>query len=153
MKHGLWKCSARFNAEFASKSISRTKSLLTPDLLSGIPHLAAWEDGSDGWFALAPRSTRREFRLNLPAGWEIAEVPPDWSAKNENGEATLRYRREGTSLIGEIRLVINGGVLDRPAYLDARELLRGAISAERRPVMLARIAPAKVPAPAAPASP
>jgi hypothetical protein len=152
-KTHLWKCSASFKAEFASKPISRTKNLVTPDLLSGIPRLEPWEDGSAGWFALAPRSTRREFRLNLPAGWEIAEVPPEWSAKNENGEATMRYRREGTSLIGEIRLVLNGGVLDRPAYLEARELLRGAVSAERRPVVLARIAPAKAALTAAPASP
>jgi len=152
-KTHLWKCSARFKAEFASKPISRTKNLVTPDLLSGIPRLEPWVDGSDGWFALAPRSTRREFRLNLPAGWEISEVPPDWMAKNGNGEATLHYHREGTSLIGEIHLVLNGGVLDRPAYLDARELLRGAVSAERRPVVLVRIAPQKAPAPAAPASP
>jgi len=49
--------------------------------------------------------------------------------------------------------VLKGGVLDRPAYLEARELLRNAVSAERRPVVITRIAPTKVAAPDAKASP
>jgi hypothetical protein len=152
-KNHTWKQSGRFKAEFASKPISRTKSLVAPDLLSEIPRLEPWEEGSEGWFPLAPKSLRREFRLNPPSGWEPSEVPPDWAAKNGNGEATVRYRREGASVIGEVQLILTGGILDRAAYLEARGLLRETISAERRPVVFARPAPAKTPSPAAPTAP
>jgi len=152
-KSHLWKRTAHFKAEFVIKPISRTRSLVTPDLLSEIPSLEPWEEGSSGWFSLAPKSLRREIHLNLPLGWEIAEMPPAWSAKNGNGEATVCYRREGASLIGEIQLVLKGGVLDRPAYLEARKLLRDTVSAERRPVVMTRIAPTKVAAPDAKVSP
>jgi hypothetical protein len=48
-----------------------------------------------------------------------------------------------------MRLRINGGVLDRKAYLEYRDLLIAAMATERSPVVLARIKPAPSPAAAA----
>jgi len=143
--NGQWKCDASFSADFVAKRMSRTAMEVPTDLLSSLPHLEPWEEGAEGWYTLATGATHRLLRLSLSSGWEFAEVPADWSAKTSAGEGSMKYHREGSTLIGEIHLRIEGGVLGRAAYLDARELLRGAIAAERRPVVLRQVTPAPAP--------
>ena len=143
--NGQWKCEASFSADFVAKRMSRTAMEVPTDLLSSLNPLEPWEEGAEGWWTLATGATHRSLRLSLSSGWEFAEVPADWSAKTSAGEVSMKYHREGSTLIGEIRVRLEGGVLDRAAYLDARDLLRGAIAAERRPVVLRRVTP--IPAP------
>lgn len=130
-----------------AKRISRAAVEVPTDLLSSLIPLEPWEEGAEGWWTLATGATYRSIRLSLASDWEFAEVPADWSAKTSAGEGSIKYHREGSTLIGEIRVRLEGGVLDQAAYLDARELLRGAIAAEQRPVVLRRGTSSPTPGP------
>jgi transglutaminase-like putative cysteine protease len=140
-----WTCKANFSAQFLGKRIPGGIYVAT-DLLSAVPSAEPWEEESEGWFNFTPGATRREIQVSAPAGWEFADVPPDWSARTAAGEGSMHYSN-GTGIVkGEMRLRIEGGVLDRKAYLLLRDLLRLAVAAERRPLMLHRIKPAIAPA-------
>ena len=115
------------------------------DLLLTVPSAEPWEEESEGWFNFTPGTTRREIKVSAPAGWEFTDMPPDWSAKTAAGEASMHYEREAGIVKGEMRLRVEGGVLDRKAYLELRDLLRLAVTAERRPLVLRRTKPAIVP--------
>ena len=143
-----WTRKAHFSAKYLGKRIPGGMYVAT-DLLSTVPAAEPWEDQSEGWFNFTPGTTRREIHVSAPAGWEFAEVPPDWSAKTAAGEGSMHYSKSAGIVRGEMRLRIEGGVLDRTAYLDLRDLLRRAVAAERRPLVLHRTKPAAAPAAAA----
>jgi hypothetical protein len=140
-----WRSRTRFSAQYVGKRIPGGMYVAT-DLMSAVPYAEPWEEESEGWCNFPPGTTRREIQINAPAGWEFVEVPPDWSAKTAAGEGSMRYSKEAGSVKGEMQLRIEGGVLDRKAYLDLRDLLRVAVAAERRPVVLQRTKPVTVPA-------
>jgi hypothetical protein len=106
------------------------------DLLSAVPFADPWAEGAEGWLSFAPSSSRREIKLTAPAGWKFTEIPPDWSQKSSAGEGSMHYSVNEGILKGEIRLTITGGVLNREAYMELRQLLHAAAVAERRPVTL-----------------
>jgi hypothetical protein len=135
-----WSSHASFSAQFVGKRTSGGMYVNT-DLMSAVPSAAPWDEGTEGWLSFAPTFTRREIRLSAPAGWAFANVPSDWSAKTSAGEGSMHYSLKDGVLIGDIKLQITGGVLDREAYLELRKLLDAAAGAERRPVMLAQPAP------------
>ena len=147
-----WACQAHFSAQFVGKRIPGGMSVAT-DLLSVVPSAEPWEEESEGWFSFPPGTTRREIQVSAPPGWEFAETPPDWSAKTAAGEGSMHYAREAGMVTGAMRLQIEGGVLDRKAYLELRDLLRLAVTAERRPVVLRRVKPATAPSATAAPSP
>lgn len=135
-----WNRHASFSAQFVGKRTVGGMYVNT-DLMSAVPSAEPWEERTEGWLSFAPTSTRREIRLSAPAGWTFAVVPSDWSAKTAAGEGSMHYSLKDGVLIGEIKLQIAGGVLDREAYLELCKLLEAAAGAERRPVMLAQPTP------------
>jgi hypothetical protein len=146
-----WKRQAHFSAQYVSKRIPGGGQYVATDLLSVVPYLSPWEEGREGRFNFAGGSMSRVIRLSLPPSWEFSELPPDWSLKTEAGESAMNYRNEGGTVVGRMQLRVAGGVLDRPAYLATRSLLQAITMAERRPVILRRVATA--PAAASPAPP
>jgi len=147
-----WKCTTHFSAQYIGKRMPGGMYVAT-DLMSAVPYAEPWEEETDGWFNFTPGTTRREIQVSAPAGWEFAEVPPDWSAKTAAGEGSMHYWQEAGIMKGEMRLKIEGGVLDRKAYLKLRDLLLKAVAAERRPLVLHRPKSAAAPAGAATSAP
>ena len=145
-----WSSQTRFSAQYVGKRIPGGM-YVAPDLVSAVPSSEPWEEESDGWFAFTPGTTRREIQIRAPTGWDFAEVPPDWSTSGAAGEGSMHYSKEPGIVKGEMKLKVEGGVLDRKAYLELRDLLRVAVAAEHRPVLLHRLKP--VPPQAGTASP
>jgi hypothetical protein len=150
-KKNRWSSHTRFSAQYVGKRTSGGMYVNT-DLMSVVPSADPWEGEIDGWLTFKPVSTRREIKLTVPAGWKITEIPPDWSVKTAAGEASMHYSEKDGILNGEIDLRIEGGVLDRQAYLGLRDLVRASTMAERRPVML-KSPPKPAPAPAPASAP
>jgi hypothetical protein len=136
-----WTRTAAFSAQYVGKRIPGGMYVAT-DLMSLVPDSQPWAGAAEGWVSFAPTLTRREIRLHAPAGWEFAEIPADWSVKTEAGEGSMHYSLTDGVLKGEISVRIPGGVLDQGKYLELRSLVRSANAAERRPVVLRRLAPA-----------
>lgn len=136
-----WISNATFSAQYVGKRMSGGMYVAT-DLLSLVPNSEPWYEASEGWVDVTPGVLKRTVWVTAPAGWEAAELPPDWTTKSPAGEGSVRYSKEAGAIKGEMQLKIEGGVLGRDAYLEFRELLRTALAAEHRPVMLRRIKPA-----------
>jgi transglutaminase-like putative cysteine protease len=143
-----WVGTAKFSAQYVGKRMTGGMYVAT-DLLSVVPAAEPWYEASDGWVSIMPGVLTRTVWVTAPAGWAVAELPPDWNLKSPAGEGSVRYSTEAGVAKGEMRLKIQGGVLARDAYLEFRELLRAEVAAERRPVVLRKIKPAAAPAPAA----
>ncbi|MFA5264821.1 MAG: transglutaminase family protein [Opitutaceae bacterium] len=148
-----WNRTARFSAQFVGKRIPGGGMYVLTDLMSLIPSTDPWDAETEGWFNFMPGTLKREIRIAAPAGWSFAEIPEDWTTKTDAGECEVRYRQEDGIIKGEVRLRIEGGILDRKAYLELRDLLRAATAAERRPLMLIKTKPTAVPAQSATAAP
>jgi transglutaminase-like putative cysteine protease len=145
---GRWSRQSQFVAGRMGQLMPGHLMYVRTDKLSRLPLLEPWTEEADGAVARVPEVSEREFRLTLPAGWTAAELPGEWSAKNAAGDGNVHFQIDGDAVVGKIHLRINGGMLDRAAYADLRELVRGALAAERAPVVLRRVAPPPAPAPA-----
>ena len=148
---GSWASKVSFSADFMGKRLAPATMYVATDLLSTVPVFDPWDKGSEGWLNVGPDATRRDIRLKIPVGWEIAELPKDWSFSNEAGEGSVRFHDENGVIVGESHLAIKGGVLDRNAYDALRQLARRVADAEHRPVILHKLATAPSP-PAQPVS-
>jgi cellulose synthase operon protein C len=88
-----------------------------------------------------------EYRVSLPAGWRVAEVPEPVSLETPFGAFQIRYRQDGGALVGEGQVTLAGGVVapaDYPAF-------RGLVSAiDRAFARRVRIAPPAEPRATAP---
>jgi hypothetical protein len=139
-----WHSQGHFAARYVLKPGAGGAAYLMTDLLSSVPTCEAWEAEPEGWVRFTPQNSHREFQVTPPIGWQIAETPPDWSVSTSAGVGALHYALRQGVLTGAVDLRITGGVVDRPAYLALRDLLRAATAAERRPLVLRKIpAPAK----------
>lgn len=147
-KANVWTSHATFEAPSAGKRISRSTLSVSTDLLSAVPDLTPWEEGSEGWVNVTPRAAVRKVTLTPPAGTEFVDVPEDWTLATPAGESSVRIVRTGDKLTVESSLRLTGGVLDRAAYNGTRDLLRATLAAERRPILIRRPTP-PAPAPAA----
>lgn len=142
-----WSQKGSFTAQYYGRRMPGGMYVAT-DLMSAIPASNPWSDRSEGWVNVMPGTLRRTIEIVAPAGWDFSELPADWSTTSDAGQAFVRYTRQAGKARGEVELRIQGGVLDRKAYLEFRSLLLAATMAEHRPVVLRRIK-----APAAPAAP
>jgi hypothetical protein len=145
-----WTRTAHFSAQYVGKRMTGGMYVDT-DLMSSLPRTSPWEDKSDGWVNITPGTLKREIELDAPVGWEFSELPQDWSLKTASGDGAMRYWIDAGVAKGEIQVKIQGGVLDREAYLGLQRLLNAAFAAERRPVVLKRPKPAVAPVTLAPA--
>ncbi len=143
-----WSRTAHFSAQFVGKRMTGGMYVAT-DLMSSLPRPGPWDDTSDGWVNVTPGTMKREIELDPPSGWEFAELPQEWSLKAPSGEGSMRYWTEAGVAKGEMQVRVEGGVLDRQAYLGLRDLMRAAVAAERRPVVLRRTKAVTPPAAAA----
>ncbi len=140
-----WSTKARFSAQYVGKRI-RGGMFVPTDLMSVVPFAAPWDSDSGGWVSVTPGTRIREVEIEAPAGWLVSEVPADWTFKSGAGEGSIRYENQGPAARARMSLTINGGILDRPAYLEYRTLLVAALEAERSPVVLSRPPPTSAPA-------
>ncbi len=146
-----WSTKVHFSAQYVGKRIHAGMFIPT-DLMSIVPFAAPWDAESGGWVSVAPGTRIREVEIDAPAGWLVSEVPADWTIKLGAGEGSIHYENEGAVAKGRMSLTVNGGILDRAAYLEYRRLLVAALEAERSPVVLGRPRPSPVPSAPAPAS-
>jgi hypothetical protein len=142
-----WTSKATFSAQYVGKRMTGGMYVGT-DLLSVVPRTDPWDEDVEGWVSVEPGILKREISLDAPAGWGVAELPADWVLSSAAGEGSLHYSRVAGNAKGEMRIKIQGGVLDRTSYMEFRELLNASVAAERRPIVLRRLKPV---APAAPA--
>ena len=145
-----WNATAQFSAQFVGKRLTKGQMFVSPDMLLSVPQCREWEEGVEGWLLWAPSSSVREIRFKLTDGWEVNELPPKVELTNSAGVFTLDYKKDGQSVIGQSKIELTGGVLDRAAYLELRTMIHRFAAASRAPLVLQRTAPAAA-APAAPA--
>jgi hypothetical protein len=143
-----WSSRAHFTAQFVGKRMAGAMYVPT-DLMSVVPFAAPWEADTGGWVSVNPGTLVREFEIDAPGSWRFSGVPEDRVFRSSAGEGSIHFEHDGAAVKGLMRLRINGGVLDRKAYLEYRDLLIAAMATERSPVVLARIKPAPSPAAAA----
>jgi transglutaminase-like putative cysteine protease len=132
-----WSTTVHFNAQSVAKRMTGGYYVST-DLMSIVPFAAPWDAETPGWVTITPGTLVRSVEIDAPAGWGFGGVPDDWSYTSSAGAGSMHYAREGSAVKGEIRLKIKGGVLDRKAYLDFRDLLAAAMAAEHQPLVLSR---------------
>jgi hypothetical protein len=140
---------------FAAQSVAKRMTggyYVASDLMSVVPFAAPWDAQTEGWVTVVPGTLVRNVEIDAPPGWEFSGVPADWNYTSSAGAGSMHYSRNGSAVTGEVRLRINGGVLDRRAYLDHRALLAAAMAAEHEPLVLHRPPPKVAPAVSKPAA-
>lgn len=140
LAHYRWQSSVDFSAQYLGKLTAHGMFVPT-DTLSDIPACAPWSEGARGWFTFAPRTLARHIELHLPAGFEVGELPSDWTLNTAAGTGSVRFHTEADGrVLGEVKLALQGGVLDHEHYVALRDLLHAATVAERRPIVLQKMA-------------
>lgn len=135
-----WTATTQFSAQFVGRRLAKGQMFVSPDMLLTVPQCQEWEEGVDGWLLWAPSSSSRQVRLKVPDGWEVHELPPKAELANPAGVFALDYRKDGQSIVIEGRTELNGGVLDRPGYLQLTSLVHRVAAAWRSPIILERVA-------------
>jgi transglutaminase-like putative cysteine protease len=146
-----WSTKVHFTAQSVAKRMTGGY-YVTADLMSVVPFAKPWDGQTEGWVTIVPGTLVRDVEIDAPAGWDFSAMPEDWNFSSPAGAGRMHYTRSGSSVTGEVRLKINGGVLDRKAYLEYRELLSAAMAAEHEPLVLHRPPPKAAPAAPKPAA-
>ena len=134
-----------FLVEHLGRQIGREQMFLTPMFPPVGAELPPWKTRFEGVSRISFANLDDEFRVALPAGSSVVELPAAFHMVQGDTRADLEFAQEGGVVVCRRRFVHPAVLLDKADYEGLRILIDKFGQAERRPVIL-KIPPGAGPA-------
>jgi hypothetical protein len=130
----------RLNFGFAVPAYGRALGgglvVLSPDILPSGFKLVHWQGRRPGICWLGTDSVDDEFRLTLPPGCTVEELPDPFTETGKMVSCELSYRAEGNVVVYQNRFQRRAGFYNESDYQELEAFYQRLSEAERRPIVL-----------------